>query len=342
MLAIPVPLVVSMMLTLLAVTLHLRYGKQVKMLCLFLILCASTTAMVGLRWTFDIIAFNYIQPILASIIPVFAWCTFTRASTGITTLSLKHAIGPLMVVASLMTEKIGVLPLDGILTGTYLFYGLALLRYSSKDSLLINVSLSNWEGVKKAENIAGWMLLFSALIDTLLSLDFAFNQGVFSIYILTIGHLFLLPVLSLAVLIVAVNTPVGEMNSTAKELDKVTEFTPLVTEQRAREIVELLDERVREKSIYLDPDLTLSKLSRKLGVPAKQISIAVNLIYQKNISKLINEYRIEHAKQELLGSEKSVTQIFMACGFQSKSNFNREFSRITGITPSEFKKQNSA
>lgn len=143
--------------------------------------------------------------------------------------------------------------------------------------------------------------------------------------------------MSLSVLIVAINPPTAEENRTVKEVDKEIEINPLVSEQRAQEIVKSLD----EKSIYLDPDLTLSKLSRKLGVPAKQISIAVNLIYKKNISKLINEYRIDHAKQQLLDSEKSITQIFMSCGFQSKSNFNREFSRITVITPSEFRKGNN-
>lgn len=342
MLAIPVPLVVSMLLTLLAVALRLRYGKQVKMQCLFLLLCAATTAMVGLRWSFHFDAFSYIQALLASIIPVFAWYTFTRANTGITTLALKHLIGPALVVISLITQTMAILPLDVILTGTYIFYGIALLRYSSQDSLLINVSLSNWEGVKKAENMAGWMLLFSALIDTLLSLDFTFNQGIFSLYILTVGHLFLLPVLSLAVLIVAVNTPTTESSVSLETLEKSTTSMPLVSEERAQEIVVLLDEKIKNNTVYLDPDLTLSKLSRKLGVPAKQISIAVNLIYQQNISKLINEYRIEHAKQELLDSDKSITQIFMASGFQSKSNFNREFSRITAMTPSEFRKANNA
>jgi AraC-like DNA-binding protein len=32
----------------------------------------------------------------------------------------------------------------------------------------------------------------------------------------------------------------------------------------------------------------------------------------------------------------------MNCGFQTKSNFNREFSRITGMTPSAFRKSNNA
>jgi AraC-like DNA-binding protein len=107
---------------------------------------------------------------------------------------------------------------------------------------------------------------------------------------------------------------------------------------RAQSIVELLAKLLSEKTVYLDPDLTLSKLSRKLVIPAKQISVAVNLIHKKNISKLINEYRIEHAKQALLLTDLTITQVFMNSGFQTKSNFNREFSRVAGMTPSEFRK----
>lgn len=78
MLMIPVPFVVSLMLLLLAVTLYLRLAEQAKSACLFLVLCAATTAVVGLRWTVDWPALRMTQPILASLIPVAAWCTFTR------------------------------------------------------------------------------------------------------------------------------------------------------------------------------------------------------------------------------------------------------------------------
>ena len=50
MLAIPVPFVVSLLLGLLAVTLYLGNREQAKFACGFLILCALTTAIVGLRW----------------------------------------------------------------------------------------------------------------------------------------------------------------------------------------------------------------------------------------------------------------------------------------------------
>ncbi|MGB2146770.1 MAG: helix-turn-helix domain-containing protein, partial [Vibrio toranzoniae] len=94
----------------------------------------------------------------------------------------------------------------------------------------------------------------------------------------------------------------------------------------------------RQDSLYLDPELTLSKLTRKLGIPAKQISIAVNQVHKKNISKLINKYRIDHAKHALITSQDTITQVFMNSGFQTKSNFNREFSTMTGMTPSEYRK----
>ncbi len=83
--------------------------------------------------------------------------------------------------------------------------------------------------------------------------------------------------------------------------------------------------------------ITLARLSRKLGIRAKQISSAVNLVRQQSIPRVINEYRITHARQALLNTDESITQILMNAGFQTKSNFNREFQRITGLTPSQFR-----
>ena len=112
-----------------------------------------------------------------------------------------------------------------------------------------------------------------------------------------------------------------------------------MSNENAQHILAALHELMADKHTYLDPDLTLSKLSRKLTIPAKQISMAVNLIHKKNISKLINEYRIKHAQQLIATTDDSITQILMNSGFQTKSNFNREFSRVVGTTPSEYRKQ---
>ncbi|MCF4172381.1 helix-turn-helix domain-containing protein [Vibrio sp. McD22-P3] len=339
MLAIPVPFVVSMLLGLLAISLYAQLSQQGKVASMFLGLCAVTTSMVGLRWTFGLGIFSIAQPILASIIPVAAWYAFAHANRGLSTLPAKHFVAPLFIVISAVTQPWLALPLDVLLTLIYVCYGMALIRFSSQEAALINVSLGNWEGVKKAENIAGWMLIFSACVDTFMSLDFTFNQGGFSLYILTAAHLILLPVLSIAVVVAGINTPVSE-ESKSKQINPSNETTnsQVMTNERAREITSLLDSKIREDRLYLDPELTLSKLTRKLGIPAKQISIAVNQVHEKNISKIINGYRIEHAKLSLDTSQDTITQIFMNSGFQTKSNFNREFSRVMGMTPSEYRK----
>jgi AraC-like DNA-binding protein len=37
--------------------------------------------------------------------------------------------------------------------------------------------------------------------------------------------------------------------------------------------------------------------------------------------------------------EMSITAIMMEAGFSTKSNFNKEFLRVTGLNPSEYRKQ---
>lgn len=337
MLAIPIPFIVSLLLALLAAVLLARLGRSARTTALFLLLCAITTGVVGLRWTFDLALLSLVQPILASLIPVAAWHIFSRAKAPGARVSWLHGVGPALVALGMLTHNWLPLPLDGLLTAIYLCYGIALVRFSDKTQLLLYVSFNEWEGVRRAEHIAGWMLLFSAAIDAAVSLDFAFNQGQLAPYILSLGHLMLVPMLAAAVVMVGVNTADAEEEEMPASVPEPAEKAPLLSEDRAREIVALLDNLMKEKACYLDPELTLARLSRKLGIPAKQISSAVNLVRQQSIPRVINEYRIAHARQALLNTDESITQILMNAGFQTKSNFNREFQRITGLTPSQFR-----
>ncbi|EIO3980787.1 helix-turn-helix transcriptional regulator [Vibrio vulnificus] len=347
MLAIPIPFVVSLMLATLAVTLHVRYSEQAPKAMRFILLCALTTGVVGLRWTYNLPIIAILQPILASFIPIVAWITFAHPNEQAIQRIAKHFLAPLLVALCATTRSFWALPLDELLTGIYLFYGMALIRHSTREASFNHISFGCWENAKRAANIAGWMLMFSALIDGAMSLDFAVNQGKLAPYILSVGHLVLLPILSLTVVTVAMSSaPIEETSSQKQSSEKGSTIAdkepslPIITRDQAKEIVSALELLMNEKSAYLDPELTLSKLSRKLCIPAKHISIAVNMLLDKNISKLINEYRIEHAKCALQQSDQTVTQIMMNSGFQTKSNFNREFSRVTGMTPSQFRQRN--
>jgi AraC-like DNA-binding protein len=72
-------------------------------------------------------------------------------------------------------------------------------------------------------------------------------------------------------------------------------------------------------------------------LPARQISRAVNRIQKRNVSQFVNDIRVREACRLLKESSLSITQVIYECGFQTKSNFNREFLRVTGKTPRQWR-----
>ena len=97
-----------------------------------------------------------------------------------------------------------------------------------------------------------------------------------------------------------------------------------------------LEALLTDQELYLDPDLTLGRLSRRLGIPVKQLSAAINRVTHGNVSRYVNRFRIERACERLLAGE-SVAVAMDSSGFSTRSNFNREFRRITGKSPSDWR-----
>jgi AraC-like DNA-binding protein len=108
-------------------------------------------------------------------------------------------------------------------------------------------------------------------------------------------------------------------------------------------------ERYRQKLLhcmetekpFMDGDLTLQKLAKKLSVPPQHLSRVINERLNQNFVDFINTYRVEEAKKRLVDPAKkhySVLAIAEEVGFNSKSSFNLVFKKHTSMTPSEFRK----
>jgi AraC-like DNA-binding protein len=91
---------------------------------------------------------------------------------------------------------------------------------------------------------------------------------------------------------------------------------------------------------YLDPNLTHAHLARKLRMPVKALSATINRATGENVSRFVNAERIRHAQSLLLRGE-TVTEAMLASGFNTKSDFNREFLRVTGQNPNDGLKSGS-
>jgi AraC-like DNA-binding protein len=64
---------------------------------------------------------------------------------------------------------------------------------------------------------------------------------------------------------------------------------------RDQAIISRLDDYMKTQKPYLDPDLTLSRLARKLVVPAKHFSTAINRVKGENVPRYINARRVADA-----------------------------------------------
>ena len=60
---------------------------------------------------------------------------------------------------------------------------------------------------------------------------------------------------------------------------------------------------------------------------------------RKTFVNYLNELRIDHACQMLLQSDRAIVDIAFASGFQNLSNFNRNFIKQKGITPTVYRKE---
>lgn len=106
---------------------------------------------------------------------------------------------------------------------------------------------------------------------------------------------------------------------------------------------ELLVLMEKEKP-FLDSEISLIKLAEKLNISAHQLSYVINKGFDENFFQFINGYRIKEAQKLILDPKMnhlSLLGIGFEVGFNSKTVFNTTFKKVTGKTPSEFKKSSS-
>ena len=118
----------------------------------------------------------------------------------------------------------------------------------------------------------------------------------------------------------------------ANDAEETTLDAPTQPTEAATELIARLQTLLQKDQLFLDSDLTLSRLTRRLQVPVKELSKAINQICGENVSRFVNRDRIAHASA-LLKQGHSVTSAMFDRGFQTKSNFNREFLRLKGCAP---------
>jgi AraC-like DNA-binding protein len=263
-----------------------------------------------------------------------------------------HGAGVLVVALLVLTWRA---PIDLVLFCLFLGYGIALIWWSRLSAdRLESVRLGEVGTALRAVKVVGWLLVVSALIEAVIGLDFVFDQGRQAPYVIAIAGTLQLLALGWAMASLGQSQPPPQdrpHEPAARPADEDTvqpmslldaPLSPsLADDDKAHHatVMTAFEKLMAERRLFLDPDLTLERIARRAGIPARQISSAINATHGRNVSQVVNEYRIAEARRRLAETQEPITSILLESGFQTKSNFNREFRRITGMSPSDYRAQ---
>ncbi|MGU3575132.1 helix-turn-helix domain-containing protein [Brucellaceae bacterium C25G] len=343
--AIPLPFVVALLLIVLLIRIFIENKATIKPVTVFITTCIILMVVVGLRWTFDVAWVRFLQPVIAALLPPVAWLCFAELRHNSLKQAWLHFFFPAFILLLSAFWSQWNPPVDLMLAFQYFGYGLALIRsiYSDINNFEC-VRLTDIDNTRKAIFSVGALLLFSGIIDLIIAGDFGFYSGKHAALIVAIANSLTLPIIAYAIAAIGKSVPDNDLYETETLLPEAInpsfsddKINIAVTEQDYS-ILKIVDAAMNSKKLYLDPDLTLSRLSRRIGIPARQVSSAVNRIHGCNMSQFVNQYRIEKAQDLLKNTKIPITELMFECGFQTKSNFNREFIRVTGKTPSDFRR----
>jgi AraC-like DNA-binding protein len=103
---------------------------------------------------------------------------------------------------------------------------------------------------------------------------------------------------------------------------------------------------MQTQRLYRDERLSPAWLARRLGLPEYRLRRLINQhLGHRNFTAFINGFRLADARAALADParrDESVLAIALDAGFQSIGPFNRAFKAETGLTPSEFRRQQLA
>src|SRR5580704_10830058 len=88
---------------------------------------------------------------------------------------------------------------------------------------------------------------------------------------------------------------------------------------------------------HSDEKLSLKELAKSVNVSANHLSEKFKQVTGVNFVDYVAHHRIEKARVLLQDRHRRISEIAFAVGFQSLSQFNRTFKRLTRQSPTQFR-----
>ena len=108
------------------------------------------------------------------------------------------------------------------------------------------------------------------------------------------------------------------------------------------ELMRRICQVMEERQLYLNLNLKVTDLAALLGTNRSAISNCINSQRNCSFPQFVNTYRVAHAKDLLCTQpDIKIAEVWVKAGFSSEASFYRIFKAITGITPTDWRNDNS-
>ena len=126
---------------------------------------------------------------------------------------------------------------------------------------------------------------------------------------------------------------------TAEELGKMTlQQAERMKTPVANDVIQSRIGKLVEEMFYLKQNVNLLDLATRIGVNSKYVSDYLRYHYGETFMSFVNRLRVEESKRLLQESSLSMEEISDKVGYSNVSTFYRNFTKVTGMSPSKFRK----
>ncbi|UES51478.1 helix-turn-helix transcriptional regulator [Roseibium aggregatum] len=290
-------------------------------------------ALVGARFAFGVVELLTVQRVLPVWIAPSVYLAFVSLTvSGERTrqlVALNFGAAAIVTVAMHLPVPVAGY-VDGLIGASYAVYAFALARLWSQGPDVFCQAPTNKSGLLR--NLLGFSILImlaTLLIDAFVAYLFAQQSEVAAALAISLASLFFL--------VLAVGAAFGVLGARFGRSRAKVEESVGNDAQRA-EIVDSARKVLVDQEFFRDPSLTLTRLARRVGVPDRDLSRAVNAVEGVNVSQFVNLVRLAEAERLLVTTDEPVGRIQERAGFLTRSNFYREFQKAYGEAPGAYRK----
>ncbi|GAB2811271.1 AraC family transcriptional regulator [Ferruginibacter profundus] len=80
----------------------------------------------------------------------------------------------------------------------------------------------------------------------------------------------------------------------------------------------------------------------KMNMSVRNLNLICHAIFNKSVSEIVETRKLIEARQLLLNTDLSISEIGYELGYNEKAYFTRVFTKKTGLTPTDFRQQMSS